>query len=198
MFSQVDWLIPKATLSVGNCIARIPLGGSTCEAPVTWAIDNATSPRVRNITTSDDYSTATSGTGVNQTLRLGVNTIQALDGSTMLRAVNVTVDNCAVGLGVYGGTCEVPPPVITITSNKTIVRKGDTATIGWTMTPSPLTAGSCTISGPGLSGTVTSSESRISAPLANKSQFKITCNVAPHAPITETVDVELIPSSQEV
>ncbi len=196
MFTHVSWLKPGATISMASC--TIPLNGSNCMAATTWNITNAVAPyEVRNVTTNAVFSTATSGTNQMNQLQLGSNTIRVSDASGQLNSIPVNA-GCVAGTVASGTQCVVNPPVITITTNnRVIVRAGDTVTVDWTITPSPLTTGSCTLSGPGLSGATTTGGSQSSGALYSKSVFRIACT-GTFGTAEASTAVEIIPSAQEV
>lgn len=196
MFSQVIWHKPEADLAMANC--TIPDGASTCLASTSWSIRNASNGEsVRNVTTNDVFSTAATGNGEMNELTLGDNTIVARDGTAILRSVTARGNCIPPATDSNGVTCAVPPPTITLTTNKSLVRAGDTVSVSWTISPEPLASGSCTLSGPGLSGAVTTSGTRTSVALKSKSQFSVTC-VGSYGSVTANDTVEVIATQQEV
>ncbi len=194
MFSNVVWLKPSATLTVAGC--TVPVGASTCSAIANWTILNATTPILRNDTTASTVSTNPTGLNVLQTLALGSNSFSALAGTLTLATVSATA-SCTPGTILAGVTCELPPPVITMVASKPIVRKGDTVTLSWTITPAPPLSGVCTLRGPGLTGAVTTGGSQTSAALNSYSVFSITC-VGPFGTVESSAKVEMVAAVQEV
>lgn len=197
-FDDVRFLTPTATLSGTNC--SIPAGASTCNSSFSWNIQNATSPNLRNSTRSVTYTTTAAGTTTPYAITQGANTVQARDNNTVLASVVVT-GTCAAGTDFANGTtCElsvVPAPVITITTNKTIARTGDTVLVSWTMNPSPIASGTCSVSGPGMPSSVTTTGSQTSNALASKTRFTLTCTGA-YGTVRANADVEIIPKASEV
>jgi len=205
-FDQIVYLAPSASINGTGC-GNIPVGGSTCTGSVTWNITNASSPNVLNSTRNpggpNDYNNVAIGTNQPITLRpdAGGNVIRARDGSTPLNSVTLTA-SCVTGADFSNGaTCQltpVPPPVITITTNKKIARVGETVTVSWTIVPT--TPGiSCTPTGPGLSGPITTTGNQTSNPLRSKTRFSLSCtgSFAPSPGGTST-EVEIIPVASEV
>jgi hypothetical protein len=197
-FDDVRFLAPTATLSGTNC--TIPAGASTCNSSFTWNIQNATSPNLRNSTRSVTYTTNAAGTTTPYAITSGANTVQARDNNTVLASVVVT-GTCTAGTDFSNGTsCEVtavPAPAITLTTNRSIARTGDTVQVSWTITPSPLASGTCTLSGPGVSTSVTSTGSQTSAALTSKTRFTLVCTGA-YGTVRANADVEIIPKASEV
>ncbi|MBY0538506.1 hypothetical protein K2P47_03880 [Patescibacteria group bacterium] len=197
-FDDVRFLMPTATLSGTNC--TIPAGASTCNSSFSWNIQNATSPNLRNSTRSVTYASVAAGTTTPYAVSQGANTIQARDNTTVLQSIVVN-GTCAPGTDFSNGsTCEVtvaPAPVITLTTNKSIARSGDTVQVAWTITPSPLASGTCTLSGPGLSASVTSSGSQLSGTLSSKTRFTMVCTGA-YGTVRANANVEIIPRASEV
>lgn len=194
MFSYVTWLKPSATLTVASC--QVTLGNSSCNASTTWNITNGSGPYAVTRTPGGLISSSVSGTNVLVSLALGSYTFAVSDGGVTLVTAPATA-SCAAGTVASGTMCVVTPPVITMTLSKPIARAGDTVVATWTITPSPLASGSCTLSGPGLSGTMLVGGSQTSAALKSKSRFGITC-VGGYGTIEASDVVEIIPSAQEV
>jgi hypothetical protein len=197
-FDDVRFLTPTATLSGTNC--TIPAGASTCNSSFSWNIQNAASPNLRNSTRSVTYTTNAAGTTTPYAITQGANTVQARDNNTVLASVVVN-GTCAAGTDFANGTtCEttvVPAPVITITTNKTIARTGDTVLVSWTMNPSPIASGTCSVSGPGMPASVTTTGSQTSNALSSKTRFTLTCTGA-YGTVRANADVEIIPKASEV
>lgn len=205
-FDQVVYLTPSASINGTGC-GNIPVGGSTCTGSVTWNITNASSPNVLNSTRNpggpNDYNNVAIGTNQPITLRADAdgNVIRARDGSTPLNSVTLTA-SCVTGADFSNGaTCQltpVPPPVITITTNKKIARVGETVTVSWTIVP-PTPGISCTPTGPGLSGSITATGNQTSNPLRSKTRFSLSCTGAfVPSPVGTSTVVEIIPVASEV
>ena len=92
---------PTATISATNC--TIASGASTCNANLTWNIEDATNPNVRNTTSGETLFYAT-GTSVPQALIYGQNTIVARDSTTVL-ATTFANATCASGSVWIGTKC---------------------------------------------------------------------------------------------
>lgn len=178
----------------------IAIGAGTCNTPISWSIISATSPDVRNVTTNTTYSTNASGTNVSVPIRFGANTIVARDGATTLQTMVLTA-SCAGGIySATTSTCVLPPvtaPTISITANREIVRSGTTVTVTWSISPSPLAAGTCTIYGPGMPGLVTTGATIVSTALKAKTKFVMSCSGA-YGTVDASDTVDVIPSMQEV
>jgi len=93
---------PTATISATNC--TIASGASTCYANLTWNIENATNPNVRNTTRLMTLSIATTGVSVPRALIYGQNTIVARDSTTVL-ATTFANATCASGSVWIGTKC---------------------------------------------------------------------------------------------
>lgn len=105
---------PIATVSGGNC--TIAVGASSCVAPISWEIEHAATPNVRNVTTNTVYSYAETGTDELRTMTHGVNVIAAYDATTIL-ATTPIVATCADGSAWNGAFCAADPvPTGTITA----------------------------------------------------------------------------------
>ncbi len=194
MFTNTAWLRPSVILTVGDCF--VPIGASTCAAPVTWNIINTSNPRVRNTTSGSVISSSLIGNVV-QTFTLGDNRIEALADTLVLDMRTGRALCTPPGLLGVGTTCELPPPAVTMTASKKIARKGATVSVSWTITPSPPESGTCTLIGPGLSGTVTMGGTQTSAPLSSFSKFTISCT-GPYGSIEAAAVVEIVPEAKEV
>ena len=121
--------VPSATLSGSNC--TIASGEASCAAPFTWAISNATSPNLFNSTTGIQYTTASSGTNVSFAITKGNNTVQARNGTTVLRSTPVT-GTCASGTVWDGSVCApTNPPTVSISASPRRVGVGGSSTISW-------------------------------------------------------------------
>jgi hypothetical protein len=198
-FDQVGFRTATATLTGTGC--QIAIGASTCNGTFTWTITNATSPNVRNSTTNNTYASVAAGTNAPYPITFGSNTIQARDNTTVLftRAVTGT---CPAGADFTTGTCQpaaLPAPVITLTTNKTIARTGDTALLTWTISRALVAGETCTLAGPGMSPSspVLVSGVQTSGPLRSKTRFTMTCTGA-FGTVRASTEVEIIPTASEV
>lgn len=132
-----------ATISGSGC--EIALGASTCQGSVTWDIEGADSPSVRNTTTNTTYSTAASGNNAPAALTYGTNVIVARDGVTTLANTSLTA-SCASG-NWNGSICANVPaaPVVDVSLDRELVRSGSTVLMTVDVTaPYPT---SCTVTG---------------------------------------------------
>jgi len=201
MFTRVTF--PTITANISGTGCTIASGASTCTGQVTWNITGATSPNVFNLTMSSSFSNAPSGTNQSLTLSEGNNLIQARSASVVLNAVTL-VGSCAVSAvwNAGSGICVGAPPVIAISALPNFVRGNRTAVVSWTITPSPLTDGSCTVSGPGISSGVgvplstTVTDSRTIANLTAQANYQISCTGS-YGTVVETTKIEVIPEPFE-
>ncbi|MBI5400820.1 MAG: hypothetical protein HZB12_01755 [Candidatus Yonathbacteria bacterium] len=117
----------SGTVSASPSACTISSGGSICTVPFTWSITNATSPNLYNASTSNQYSTATSGSGVSFPITNGANTVQVRDGSTVLNSTTAT-GSCTAGTTWNGATCSAITFAITATTgaNGTTTPSGTT------------------------------------------------------------------------
>ena len=95
---------PTATISATNCI--IASGASTCYANLTWNIEDATNPNVRNTTNPNPMILSILATGVSvpRAIFYGQNTIVARDSTTVL-ATTFGKATCASGSVWIGTQC---------------------------------------------------------------------------------------------
>ena len=95
---------PTATISATNCI--IASGASTCYANLTWNIEDATNPNVRNTTNPNPMILSILATGVSvpRAIFYGQNTIVARDSTTVL-ATTFAKAICASGSVWIGTQC---------------------------------------------------------------------------------------------
>lgn len=197
-FGPATLLFPPVSLTGTTC--EIAVGSSTCNGVVSWNISSASNPNLYNVTTNATYAMSLTGTDVPVSLAYGLNTIAARDSTAILRTVPLTT-TCAIPADFTNGTtCElavVPAPVITLKANQKIVRSKSTVGISWTITPSPLASGTCTIYGPGMPGNVTGSGSKASSPLSAKTKFVMSCS-GPYGTVEASEIVDVIPGVQEV
>jgi hypothetical protein len=200
MSSYASWLFPTAVINGNAC--PVPLGQSKCDTTVGWTITNATTPIVKNGSTQISKIAVVPSSPV--TLTLNTDTIiYAYDGvyqlaSLLLQASDVKCVSPLI-ISSVDGTCQYPGPDITIRTDNSIVRSGDTVNVSWTISPTPLKNGvSCKVTGP-ISGTgnETGSRSADSSALTSKTAFTISCT-GPFGSESKSATVQVVPKSQEV
>lgn len=121
---------PSATVTGGGC--TIAEGDSTCVSPISWNIENATVPSVRNVTTNTLYSFATTGIDEYRTIVYGVNVVAAYDATTTLKTAPV-IGSCQSGTSWNGAVCAADPdPSASISVTSCEITEGN-ATCGITM-----------------------------------------------------------------
>lgn len=96
---------PTAALSAGNC--QISTGQSACLSPMTWNIQNATSPNLYNASKPETYSGYPSGVS-SYALAYGPNVIQARDGATVLQEVTASAYCANPNASWNGSICQAP------------------------------------------------------------------------------------------
>lgn len=124
---------PSATISISATGCEIPVGASTCGAPTTWVIENASNPNVYNSQTNSTVATGATGTNEPTEVTYGVNTVNARDSSSVLDSTNVTI-SCAAGSSWNGSICDaVPPPPpepsISLILSRELIRSGETVDV---------------------------------------------------------------------
>ncbi len=198
-FDTVSLLVPTATITATGC--TVPIDQNTCDGRITWDIKNATTPNVVNSTTGVSYSTGVAiGTNVLKPLRLGANVIQARDGASVLNSTSALAACNPTIAEPFAGNCEYKPPVVTITTDRTLVRIGETVMVSWTIVrtaaqvEAPVT---CNVYGSGITGPVTASGNSVSTAINNATTFKIICTGEFITAEAET-KVQVIPSVEEV
>ncbi len=194
--SSVTFVPLSSSLSGTAC--QIPLAGSSCIGRLTWTIhSSAPSPSIYNVRTSSNVSTNYSGTNQTVTLNQGSTEFTARTGTTELQSVTLT-PTCVAGTSWNGTVCGTPPPVITITADRSMVRNGGTAQLTWTINRNPLDDGSCTVAGPGISQTgVTTNGSQTSAALSGTSNFDFSCT-GTYGTVSARATVEVVPVVTEI
>ncbi len=193
----------SAILNGDNC--EIQSGRSSCPALFTWDIEGASLPRVFNDSTNEEYSNnVPSQTNILQSIARGDNTVQALDGTRVLREITVT-GTCAVSApwNSARGICYDPnsatPGTISVTAQSAVVRKLDTTNIRWQISSPIPSAYTCTLNGPGLVNIpiTTQTGTQITQPIESTSIFSVRCDNG-FTPISSEAIVEIIPEVQEV
>lgn len=200
MFSQVTFATTSATIWGSNC--TVSEGASTCSATLNWTIDSAaTLPNAYRVTSpAAQLSTSRTQTNFPITLNLGNNTFHARSDATMLDAVTLTA-TCGAGLVASGSVCVLgtgtTSPAITLRAVPPIVRRGNTATVNWTL--SSLTGSTCVLNGPGITNSVvnTVSGSLLTGPIMNTATVRMTCTGS-YGTVEERLNVEVIPVAIEV
>ena len=200
MFSQVTFATTSATIWGNNC--TITQGASTCATQLNWDIDtSAVSPNMYRVTApASQLSTNRTQTNYGVTIGLGNTTFHARSGTTMLDAVTLNA-SCAAGLSPSGGICVLgtgtTSPTMNLKAVPPIVRRGNTATINWSL--SSLAGNTCVINGPGITnsavGTVTGSVQ--TGPILNTATVRMTCTGA-YGSVEERTTIEVIPVAAEV
>lgn len=162
--------VPSATLSGSGC--TIASGGASCAAPFTWAISNATSPNLFNSTTGIQYTTASSGTNVSFAIMKGNNTVQARNGTTVLRSTPVTA-TCASGTVWDGSVCApTNPPTVSISASPRRVGVGGSSTISWSSNH----VTSCTVTKNGVFfSSAHTSAGTLDTGITAQTEYKIDC-----------------------
>jgi len=195
MSSRASWDAPRATITGTSCM--ILTGQSECSGKISWVTNPTTvsNPNIyRLVPSPTQLSAQRVGVGVPVILKHGANIFLARTGTTELSRLLLTV-SCESGQVMNAGICPNPPPTITIKAERPVVRIGQTVTITWTITN--LLDGTCTLSGTGLTGTVTTSGNRSSGPINNYNKFGISCTGS-FGTVTAKDAVEVVPSAQEI
>ena len=200
MFSQVTFATTSATIWGNNC--TVAQGASTCATQLNWDIDNsAASPNMYRVTApASQLSTNRTQTNFGVTIGLGNTTFHARSGTTMLDAVTLSA-TCAAGLTPSGGICILgtgtTSPTMDLNAIPPIVRRGNTATITWSL--SSLTGNTCVINGPGITNLAVGavSGSVQTGPIMNTATVRITCTGS-YGTVEERRTIEVIPVAVEV
>ncbi len=219
-FNLMSLILPTATLTGTGC--TIPNGANTCAtAFVDWEfIDVDSTVTTRRIVRTSPSVPVNIG-GAPPVLDGESNTVSLSWGPNLFRAyysystmpigpVLTLTGSCSTTSQFYTGVtmCDQMMPNITITTDKSLVRSGDTVTVTWTIDPpasQPLDASIvCKVYGPGMptaNQTTLTANSAVSALIKNGSTFKITCT-APGGPgpedETASVSVDVVPTTQEI
>lgn len=141
--------LPSATGTITGNGCSIAEGASTCSGSVSWSIQNATSPEVRNLTTDTLISSSANGTNTSITLPYGVSTMSIRSGTSTITTTSLLAD-CLASTTWNGSTCApsapvITPPTLDIDVIKNFVRRGGKTNINFTITSDHDTE--CTISG---------------------------------------------------
>ncbi len=206
MFSYVTFSTSTdalATLTGSACTITTADSGS-CSGSLSWDIPvSYPSPSVRNVSSSTVGQISTNAAGRNVPVTLVPNatySFQARSGSDILQSV-VLQASCGAGLTVSGTRCIVDAaatgtPTITLNVQPNIVRMGGSATVSWNI--SDLAGSTCTVSGPGLTPTITTTTgSETTSALKNFTTITIECTGA-YGTVEATKTIEVIPLTQEV
>jgi hypothetical protein len=200
MHSRTTFAAISATINGTGCTIATA-GQSSCTGALSWNINPAAIlPNIYRTETASQFSTAYSNPGATPTLQLGTNTFEARSDTAVL-ATRALAATCGAGLLPVAGVCQVDPatvaPTITVRPRPPIVRAGETVSINWTI--SDITTSTCTMTGPGVSGTsITAVSGTIpSGALRGLSTFTITCTGA-YGSASGSAKVEVIPVANEV
>jgi len=155
MSTHVSFYAPASITGTG---CTIPDGQSTCTGQLTWNFTEGGSLSVRQTAPiSGVVSTNIQGSNENVTLTRtasGGGNSFALFQTTELPGANVTLQaNCEAGSTFVGGVCQtatVTAPIITISANPRLTRRGGQVVISWTTDPNPILDGSCSLTGPDI------------------------------------------------
>jgi hypothetical protein len=213
-FDLITLLLPTATLTGTGC--TIALGASTCAANLSWEF--STDPTVVNRNIRQTSPVVVNNIGGATPPNVGSAAINLTDGGNVIRAYSASTELAMLTLT---GSCDAPndfftppgicdqlPPTVTISTNKEVVRSGETVTISWTITPptgavtlSPTT--SCRVYGPGMPAGVQGigGGSSVSLTINNATEFSVICNgtfSASMGPADARVSVEVVPVNQEI
>jgi hypothetical protein len=134
--------------------------------------------------------------------------IEARTGTTPLKAVTLSAD-CNVAAGDYwkvaSSSCQfdtTQPPTVTLTSDKRIIRSGESASLHWSF-QSVLSAANCTLSGPNVKSGYMSDTTKVASTsssgdyntgaLSSYSTFMFTCQ---NGVLTSSasVSIEVVPT----
>lgn len=165
---------------------------------MSWNIQNASNPNVLNITTGTAYSDANKlMTNVGRQITRGQNTIQALNGTTLLRQITVAAScPAAAPWNSISGVCF---PTLSIFSGAPLVRQNSTTKISWTISGLIPAGYTCTINGAGLKAAAVSTQngSLQSGPLRNQVEVTLRCSNN-SVTVTDSITIEIVPQIQEV
>jgi hypothetical protein len=134
---------PSATISATSC--EISEGDSSCVVALTWHIQSATTPNVRDATTGTPLSANSVGVAVPNTIAYGSHNMQARDGMTVLDSA-MAIASC-VGGTIWDNTKCVTDPIVgggvtvSLTANgddsTTNITVGDDVHLSWVVTGNP-------------------------------------------------------------
>lgn len=188
--------LATATLTGTDCV--VASGLSTCASSMSWNIQNASNPIVRNVTTSVSYPDADKiMINVGRQINFGSNIIRSVNGSEILKeiVVNASCPQTAPWNSV-GNVCF---PTLNVSTEKPITRQNTTVAISWSISDSIPVGYSCAINGAGLTSfpVTTQNGSVESGVLASKSKITLSCTNNTTF-IVDTTIIEIIPQVQEV
>jgi hypothetical protein len=133
---------PTATISATSC--TIDEGDSSCATALTWHIQSATTPNVKDGTIGVVLSTDTSGTAVPFTITHGSHEMQVRDGVAVLDSAQATA-SCQTGTNWDGTKCVSSviggSITVSLTANGddigTNIIVGEDIQLGWVVTGTP-------------------------------------------------------------
>lgn len=189
----------QADLDGLNC--SISNTSNSCDTPVSWNIRGAVSPNVYNQTTDTVYSTDSIGTDVMKTIVRGNNVIQARDGDTVLKTINLSA-YCDSSTFWEGSAC-VELPQIDIVTPTDIIRYDTPTAIDFNIDSTyDLT---CTIYGLDSTDTTlnhtgspsTQKYSFTTKVLTSTQKIRIDCPIGGEV-ATEDIRIEVLPKFEEL
>ena len=199
MSTRVSWYSPTTLTATGCTITTA--GENTCSGRLTWSfapdVNNPTIVRTSPSSPTVRF-TGSSSTNRSADMRLGSNTFAARSGASGSNIVSRTVTaSCGGGLIPVSGVCQNPPPeevtIISLTANPSIVRRGGTARITWSLSTPPV-AGQCSLSGPGFSNVDIAGRSNYTTPaLSATARITLDCGAS-----TDEVVVTVVPAFNEI
>lgn len=213
-FDLIKLLLPTATLTGTGC--TIAVGASTCVASLDWEF--STDPTVPSRSIRQTSPVVVTDIGGVIPPNVGSAAIDLTDGGNVIRAYSASTELAVLTLTgscnapndffTPPGICDQLPPAVTISTDKEVIRSGETVTIRWTITPpagaaalSPTT--SCRVYGPGMptGAQGIGGGNSVSLPINNATAFSVICNgtfSASMGPADAQVSVEVVPINQEV
>ncbi|MFN3188330.1 MAG: hypothetical protein ACK42D_02180 [Candidatus Paceibacteria bacterium] len=198
MSSRVRWYSPTTLTGTGCTITTA--GQSTCNGSLTWSFaPDVSNPTIVRTSPTSPALTFTGATATNRSaaLRLGTNTFAARSGASGSNIVTRSVSAvCGGGLVNTNGVCQTPPPeevtIVSLTANPSIVRRGGTARITWSLSRAPV-AGQCRLSGPGFTNVDIVGMSNYTTPALNATA-RITLVCANE----QEVNITVVPAFNEI
>jgi hypothetical protein len=200
--SKQKCVVPNVDLTLFGC--EIAIGESSCVGSVNWNFLDALSPySVKHIVSGfPDEIIGTEPSNSNKSVdwQYGINTVQAVTYVYIAETKNIRI-KCEDWLtwSIDEDKCiDAHIPVLTLTADPSIVRKGETTTLSWTI--SDMVQNTCTINGSGLSDFAADVPTGDidSGPLTALSRFTLTCSSPLHDDTVESVDVKVIPTMYEM
>lgn len=183
----------------------IPDGQGSCNGNLTWTMpDNLVGQRVVKSWPQPVTELSTNRTGTNfpATLVYGSNifAIRGTGNTDLARwDTNVSCQGANSAFNTTSGTCEpasVDSPNITLRANPPIVRRGASLIIEWTIQGLNPADGSCTIIGPGINQTVTTTGSE-TVVINNVSRYVMRCE-GNFPTVEQVINASVLPSVIEI